>query len=425
MKTLVSTCAIIISILSSPADTTNVVDIAALSACGTGTVNDWSVFDVDSYADKVSVRLNNKGEYLISPDFVETVKTVILKVKSSSKSGRRLAFIPYVNGDYDAKLAIVCEYSPSKDSYAAQALDFTGIPATSRFKIAFDDPDNGSTGWGISYLAVVTSNPIRFASPSSVTVDHIHSTNARISWPENEFVASNLVTICKVSESDTTFSIRDSYDFELCENNGTGDTQDKSAELSEKYPDFSGEKIYYPGQSSGILRISTGSANGRLTHVGYQDYTGMAIDIVAKRHQTDTNCSKLYVYYLDDRQQIHEIGSMNLESDFTTGRVRLDGVPGGTALNIGNLDGFKTNRRFMIDQIRFLADYTPGMTATNIVQTAIAVGNSNCRIIGLSRQTEYLATVSAIDDCGTVAKASRPTSFTTTAKDPGLLFLCR
>lgn len=425
MKTIINICIIVLGILSLSADTTNVIDIAALSACGTGTVEEWTVSGIDSYADKVSIRLNNKGEYLISPDFGATVKTIILKVKSSSKSGRRLAFIPYVNGDYASKLAVVCEYSPSKDSYAAQTLDFTGVQATSRFKISFDDPDNGSTGWGISYLAVVTSNPLKFSSPSSVTIDRIHPTSARICWPENEFVASNLVTISKVSESDATFSIRDNYDFELCENSGTGDSQDKSAELSEKYPAFSGEKIYYPGQSSGILRISTGSANGRLTHVGYQDYTGMAVEIVAKHHQTDINCSKIYAYYLDDEQQIHEIGSMDIESDFTTGLIRLDGVPGGAAINIGNLDGFKTNRRFVIDQIRFLADYTPGVTTTNIVQTAIAIGNSSCRIHGLSRQTEYLATVTAIDARGTVAKASKPTSFTTTEKDPGMLFRSR
>ena len=425
MKTIISTCAIILSIFNLSADTTNVVDIAALAACGTGTVNEWTVSGIDSYADKVSVRLNNKGEYLISPDFGATVKAIILKVKSSSKSGRRLAFIPYVNGDYAAKLAVVCEYSPSKDSYVAQTLDFTDVPTTTKFKITLDDPDNGSTGWGISYLAIVLSNPRKFASPSSVTVDRIHPTAARISWPENEFVASNLVTISKVSKSDATFSVRDSYDFELCENIGTGDSQDKSDDLSDKYPDFSGEKVYYPGQSSGILRISTGSANGRLTHVGYPDYTGMAVEIVAKRYPTDINCSRISAYYLDAGQQIHEIGSIDIENDFTTGLIRLDDAPGGAAINIGNLDGFKSNRRFVIDRIRFLSDYTHSVTTTNVVQTVLAAGNSNCRIHGLSRRTEYLATVSAIDERGNVAKASAPTSFTTTEKDPGMLFRCR
>lgn len=425
MKTIISICLIVLSILNLSADVTNVVDIAALSACGTGTVEEWTVSGIDSYADRTSIRLNSEGEYLISPDYGATVKTVILKVKSSSKAGRRLAFIPYVNGDYASNLAIVCEYSPSKDSYAAQTIDFANVPVTSKFKIAFDDPDNGSTGWGISYLAVVTSNPLRFASPSSVTIDRIHTTRARVNWPENEFVASNLVTISKISEAKATFSVRNDYDFELCENSGTGDTQDKSADLSEKYPDFSGEKIYYPGQSSGILRISTGSVNGRLTHVGYQDYTGMAVEIVAKRHQTDINCSKIYVYYLDDGQQIHEIGSMDIENDFATGLIRLDDVPGGAAISIGNLDGFKSNRRFVIDRIRFLTDYTAGITTTNIVQTVIAAGNSNCRIHGLTRQTEYIATVSAIDACGNVAEASQPVSFTTAEKDPGMLFRCR
>ena len=425
MKTIISICVIILSILNLSADVTNVIDIAALSACGTGTVEEWTVSGIDSYADRTSIRLNNEGEYLISPDYGAAVKTVILKVKSSSKSGRRLAFIPYVNGEYASELAVVCEYSPSNDSYTSQTIDFANVPDSSRFKITLDHPDNGTTGWGISYLAVVTSKPLRFASPTAITVDRIHTTSARINWPVNEFVASNLVTISRISETDATFSIRDSYDFELCENSGTGDTQDKSADLAEKYPDFSGEKIYYPGQSSGILRISTGSANGRLTHVGYRDYSGLAVEIVAKRHQTDTNCSKIYAYYLDDGQQIHEIGSMDIENDFTTGLIRLDAVPGGAAINFGNLDGVKSNRRFLIDRIRFLENYIPAVTSTNVVQTVISGQNGGCRIHGLTRNTSYIATVSSIDADGNLAKSSAKTNFTTAAKDRGLLLSFR
>ena len=421
MKTTILICVIAFGFPCLFADTTNIIDIAALSACGTGTTNGWTMSGIDSYTDKTSARLKSKDNFIISPDFDSYIMAIILNVKSSATSGRRLMFIPYVDGEYDTDLAIACEYSPSNNSYVPRALDFRTVPGTTQFKIALED--NGSaTAWGISYLAVVTSDAI---SPTEITVDKIHGTDVRVCWIENGFAASNLVTISKVSVTDTTFSIRDSYDFELCENSGTGDTQDRASDLHEKYPTFSGTKIYYPSQSSGILRISTGDEKGCLTHCGYPDYSGMAIEITGKRYSSDKNCKNISTYYLDSEQQIHEIGSMDIGDEFTTGRILLSGVPGGTAINIGNLDSAKTERRFLIDRIRFLSDYIPGATTTNIVQTAIITGASSCRIHGLSRSTEYFVTVSAIDASGSIAKPSDPTYFTTAEKDVGTLIRFR
>ena len=378
---------------------------------------------IDSYAGPTSIRVNSKEDYLISPDFDANIKSVIIKVKSSATSGRRLIIIPCVNGEYSVDLAIACTYSPNDNSYVPQSLDFRTVPVTTQFKIALEDNGDGfTTAWGISYLAVVTSGVI---SPTKITVDKIHGTDVRVSWIENGFAASNLVTISKVSVTDTTFSIRNSYDFELCENSGTGDTQDRSTDLHEKYPDFSGEKIYYPLQSSGILRVSARSEKGYLTHRGYPDYSGMAIEITGKRYSSDKNCKNISAYYLDSEQQIQEIGSMDIGDEFTTKRILLSGVPGGTAINIGNLDSAKTERRFLIDRIRFLSDYIPGATTTNIVQTAIITGASSCRIHGLSRSTEYFVTVSAIDASGSIAKPSDPTCFTTAEKDVGTLIRFR
>lgn len=421
MKTTILICVTAFGFPCLFADTTNVIDIAALSACGTGTTNGWTMSGIDSYAGPTSVRVNSKEDYLISPDFDANIKSVIIKVKSSATSGRRLIIIPCVNGEYSVDLAIACTYSPNDNSYVPQSLDFRTAPRTTQFKIAMED-NGAKTAWGISYLAVVTSGVI---SPTKITVDKIHGTDVRVSWLESGVAASNLVAISKVSVTDTTFSIRDSYDFELCENSGTGGTQDRASDLHEKYPTFSGTKIYFPAQSSGILRISTGDEKGCLTHCGYPDYSGMAIEITGKRYSSDKNCKNISVYYLDSEQQVREIGAMDVNEEFSTERILLSGVPGGTAINIGNLDSSKTERRFLIDRIRFLSDYIPGATTTNIVQTAIITGASSCRIHGLSRSTEYFVTVSAIDASGSIAKPSDPTYFTTAEKDVGTLIRFR
>ena len=53
---------------------TNVVDVAGLAACGSGTTNGWTVAGVTSYAGPANFKLNSKTGYVLSPAFAEPVK---------------------------------------------------------------------------------------------------------------------------------------------------------------------------------------------------------------------------------------------------------------------------------------------------------------------------------------------------------------
>jgi len=426
MKNIIAFCLALSCAPFLHADVTNVIDIAALAGCGTGTVNGWTVNGIDAYADRISFRLNDAGEFLLSPNFDSVIKEISLKVKSSSRSGRRLALFPCVNGEYTADGELVCDYSPTKDTYVMTSFLMSRYPTTRSFKIALDDPANGATGWGVSELTVITADPPHFSSPESVRVDHIQATCARVRWDPNEFTASNLVTISIVSNRLDATSVRSCYDFDLCANANANDTQDKSADLSAKYPDLSAEKIYYPATSSGVIRMSTGSANGRITHVGYPNYDGMTIEITAKRYSGDSKCHKLYAYYLNESEQPVTIGSMNISDEFTVGRISLDGTPGGVAINFGNLDGYKSNRRYLIDRIAFLESRPSTSTTTNVVMTATtAKGNTIYHARGLEKLSAYVVTVTAIDTNGIPSAPSAPVSFKTAERNGSMMLRYR
>src|SRR5574344_363384 len=149
-----------------------------------------TVNEIDSYADKTSIRLNNNDEYLISPDFQADIEAIVVNVKSSSQAGRRLAFIPKSNGDFNASNAKYCQFSPSKNTYERQIItDFSNCAC---FKIAFTESDGSSTGWGISYLAVITKDPPILKTPESITIDHIKSSRATVHWINSTLAFSNV-----------------------------------------------------------------------------------------------------------------------------------------------------------------------------------------------------------------------------------------
>jgi len=406
-------------------DITNVIDIAALAACGTGITNGWTLVGIDSYADKTSIRLSEQGDYLISPRFEYRVKEIVLKVKSSETPNRKLTFFPYLDGDYSALGAMSCEYSANKDTYVSQTLTFNENHRSRRFRIAFDNPKNGTTGWGIAYLAVITEDSPRLCSPEDINIDHLHSNHARIRWEHNEAVSSYLVKISSVSQIPESYSVITNYDFDDCINNGTSDTQDRSNDLHAKYPEFTAEKIYYPAQSRGVIRVSTTDINGRITHNGLTNYNDTTVEIVAKRHTSNDKISRISVYYVDTRQSTNEIGSIAISDDFNVGHVSLIGIPDNTPITIGNIDGFKSNRKFVVDRISFLKDYKPARTVTNSIPAELAYGTDCCYVSGLTRLSTYIATITAIDDKGNQAPPSIPIPFTTTEKDSGYLIILR
>ena len=403
---------------------TNVVDIAALSACGTGTVNGWKVSGIDSYADRTSIRLNGKDESLISPVFDTPIIEILMKVKSSSRSGRHLAIFPIANGSPVTGTWTNCDYSPNKDTYVPTSFHFSESDHITAFRIAFDDPDNGDTGWGISEMSVVTVDAPYLRRPGNVVIDAIGPTRARVKWTAEPPAASNIISICEICNRQASGNILYNYDFGLCVNNGTSDSQDKSADISAKYPELSGERIYYPAATSGVVRISTGSANGRLTHSGYSDYENMTLEISARRYPGD-RCRTLYAYYFNELHDPVTIGTMPVSDEIAVGHIPLTGTPNGTSINLGNLDGFKSDRRYLVDRISFLDDFRPATSTTNVIFGITVPNDGEFHIGGLAPASEYTVTITSIDNNGRHSEPSSPVGFRTDRPGCGTKILFR
>ena len=401
---------------------TNVVDIAALAACGTGTTNGWTVSGLDSYSDNSSnIRFSEKGDYAESPEFQSSIRTIALKIKSSSQEKRKLAFIPFVNGMYAPSFQATCEYSPNKDTYVDEELVFSSDIEFTSFKIAFDD-GGGNTGWGISYMVVITDDPSLATVPSSLDAT-TKGTTAKLDWSNDVNTSSNRIALSRIIHTDESYSVVEDYDFDECENTGNSETQERSTVFHNSYPKFTASKLYYPTNYPGTFRISNSSTNGCLTYVGFSDCTSVSMEITSMRYAGDTGLKNISAYYIDPQSSTNVIiGSVPATDEFARGIISLSYVPANTAINLGNLDGAKTNRRFLIDRIRFLKDYIPESTTTNFVHNvnvaAVSTGVNSATLNGLEPQSVYLVTISAFDIHGRESAPSEPLVFTTGRK-PG------
>lgn len=146
-----------------PAAETNVVDAVALGKIGTGTSADgWLVGGVTNYAASAheALRLDTKDDFLVSPVFARPITRIIVKVKSSSPSGRQLAFTPLRDGAPVERLRRLCAHTATSSSFREQTIDWPYGARVGSFRMSLEGGEKGSkTNWGVWQMSVVAGDP--------------------------------------------------------------------------------------------------------------------------------------------------------------------------------------------------------------------------------------------------------------------------
>lgn len=274
---------------------TNEMDIAAIAACAgydntaVCHTNGWECFGIDSYKDQtsanpVNIRLSENADYIVSTNFSSSILAIVLKVHSSSSSGRRLAFEPWTGSEFSAGSAAKCDYSPNKDTYVFETVEFPeGVEAT-KFRMKLDG-GGGSTGWGVSYMAVVTEeNPL--AAPSGLFVVKTNSHSCVLAWTNGAGTASNGVTTVRHDFVGLGEVPDASWDFSFLPEVG-GNTRLVADEVLGEMPDLWGENLYAPAHTKGILQLGTGSKLGILVLPPMERHSDRVLRLSARRYPSD------------------------------------------------------------------------------------------------------------------------------------------
>ena len=396
------------------------IDIAALAASTNqytsenkvATTNGWTLFAIDSYAGKPNIRLSEKGDYLFSPTFSQRVLSIELKVKSSSLSGRRLAFIPIYDGvpSEDATLCSLCNYAPNKDTYVAQTNCFPRAADVRSCKMSFDS-GGGSTGWGVSEMTIVTDDTPVLTPPTNLSASYIKGTRFRLSWANPENAVSNKIEVSEIVETETSGGSILEYDFNDFTNN-SGSATDITDDFTNAIPAFAGSSlIRLPANTNGIIQISKDTAKGYLVHSGFADYSSMSLAMSIRRPTSDHG-KTFGIGYLSAEGTTNEFATFSLEVEFRTNTVSLASVPANASI-ILNTQGANSKRVVYIDYMAFIGDSLSTDLSTNLAKTAFVTDSTTYSVRGLCPRTEYVARITAFDADGNESSPSEPLAVTT------------
>ena len=411
--------------------TTNVIDIAELAACTNldATVvcytNGWECLGIDSYKDQTSVnpvniRISENADYIVSTNFNSVILAIVVKVHSSSSTGRRLAFEPWIGSAFSADSAAKCDYTPNKDTYVFETIEFPeGVEAT-KFRMKLDG-GGGSTGWGVSYMAVVTEeNPL--AAPEDLSVVKTNSHSCALAWTNSAWTASNKVTTIRHDLAGFGEIPDARWDFSFLPDAGGNPvlvTDDVLAEM----PDLYGENLYVPARTNGILQLGTGSNLGILVLPPMELYTDRVLRLAARRYSSDE--ASMPIEYVSGGVT-NLLASVRLPTeDFDFIDVPLGEVPTGARIII-NRSSAPSNKRVWLTSAEIVctnapiySQFTVGANFVECSSTGSGPFGMTKKIGPLKPQSRYSFEVLSYGTGGVVAGPSS-TPVVVTAREQGM-----
>lgn len=398
----------LLTVLASAA-AADVVDVAALSSCGTGVTNGWTVSGIDAYSGKANFRLNANSDRIDSPLFGHAIQSVVVDVKSSSQANRRLALIPLAADTPLSHKARTCEYSPTDSSYVRQTLSFPRSDDVRSFRIALDD-GGGSTSWGVSYMEVVTFAASEAATPADVSATRVRSESFVARWTPDANAVSNRVCVYRVSTDGESGETLLRHTFDEFSNNGS--TGDRTDEIVAAYPDLEGSSyLALPTNSAGRIQISLAGKRGLLRHSAFYDYRSLWLSLTLAKSK-DADLGSTTVGFESTEGDLVKVASIPLTTEMTRAVVALDEIDGGRPVVV-NMDGRQENHRVVVEEMSFIRGYAPAGTTTNLVATVWSPLPGRARVAGLAPGSKYVFTVSAADADGGMSAQSDPVAVTT------------
>lgn len=153
----------------------------------------------------------------------------------------------------------------------------------------------------------------------------------------------------------------------------------------------------------------------------------MHVDMTVKRYFNSASNEKetetMTVGYEYPAGTTNVFATVNLEKDFKREIIPLNGVPADAPI-LFNATGNKTNHRVIIDEMKFIKNYSPAGERLDLVQETNTSG-SKIRLSNLERNTDYVIRVAATDANGKESESAELRVKTSSQNDSGFYLKVR
>ncbi|MBO7207990.1 MAG: hypothetical protein J6W10_10315, partial [Kiritimatiellae bacterium] len=268
--------------------------------------------------------------------------------------------------------------------------------------------------------------------PENLEATRVGGRQITVKWLNPEVVKGNKISVYKSSWNEESYETVSSYNFNEVSNDGA--TNEKADDFIDKYPDFSGSTlIYLPAKSAGQIQISKSEEKGVLKHRGFEDYDTLSVDMTVRKyfHVTATeedgsgvikeveDNGIMTIGYEDPAGTTNVFATVDLEKEFKREIIPLMGFPANTPI-LFNATGNKTNHRVIIDEMKFVKNYSPAGERYELVQE-INTSELKIRLLNLERNTDYVIKVTAIDANGKESENAELRVKTSSQNDSGFV----
>lgn len=350
---------------------------------------------------------NSKDSSITSPEFDVVITSLVVSARNTNITNPRpLKIIPYARGVELTEHAWT--FTPDFISgYTEYANAWERSLNIDKFKVVV------VSGEGNTYIDRIDAEGVPFVDPpAGFKVRSARKSYVALEWENTPNVASNRLTVYSVAFTPGGYSPYLKYDFSEFSNNGST-TANHTADFLQAYPDFKGEQIRYPAQSSGEIQISGSEANvkGWLSHSGHDPYNELTLIIRAKRYNHADEAKTMSVEWTEDFVTTNAIAEIELGLEFEDHTVSLSSVESDKATIIFNAAGKLSNHRVIVDEIMFVKNFHDSETTTNVVFDQVFTAKNSWRIPSLIPNAEYFAYIVAFDENGKVSPRSERLDF--------------
>jgi hypothetical protein len=380
---------------------------------------------------------SKEGVAVVSPtfDFAITSVTVVARHTNATHDRKLLYTFPTVNEEHTDDETLWREITPEGNDESVVCCFW---PKEKRIRSIGFMAKNGSDGNIYLISAKIYGVSIPYP-PENLETSRLGGKQITIKWQNPESVRSNNVRVYKSTWHEESFETVKSYDFNAEGFQNKGKNDEITADLLiESYPDFADSTlIYLPTNSVGQIQISKSDEKGVLKHKGFENYNSLCVDMTVRKYftskKTEENGGTVIKENEDDDTMTvgyeypagttNVFATVNLEKDFKREIIPLNGVPADAPI-LFNATGNKTNHRVIIDEMKFIKNYSPAGERLDLVQETNTSG-SKIRLSNLERNTDYVIRVAAADANGKESESAELRVKTSSQNDSGFYLKVR
>jgi len=368
---------------------------------GSGETNSWQFADLAvpyrQDGQSVAIQFAKGGATVISPDYPDVLVAVELQLRSSVNPLRQLTLTPLRNG---TALGTSVELEPpNAERPTVRAVTIARRLGANGIRLELGAGSSGN--WGLYGLALICAKANEVAEPFALEDRTDGSHTLKATWQNREEVVACEFRAVTTNAIPASAQVRAAVSL-ACLTNATRQSRDVTRLLTETVPELSGQRLYTPPGSTGVVMVGASDYPGILAYRPRQTLDGLSLHLCVRRYPSRDEGNVMPIDWTDGTHT-NVLTVLRLTDDSRDHFTALSGLPADTQILIHSSTNRSTasgaNGRIIVSALGLASDVVPTHIETNELVRLGCTGTS-LHVTGLEPGTVGLWSVRGLDNDG-------------------------